>query len=54
MDISLLVGWAFLILSWVFPSFIEDKTRKRIVGASLSAFATGIFIGAFIQKYSGQ
>lgn len=53
MSISLLVGWAFLISSWIFPSFIEDKTRKHMVGLVLSALATGIFIGGAIQKFLG-
>lgn len=48
---SLLVGWAFLILSWIIPSFVKDQIKKRIIGASLSALATGIFIGALIEKY---
>lgn len=53
MSVSLLVGWAFLILSWIVPSFIKDHPRKHWVGAVLSAIATGIFVGALIQKIWG-
>ena len=53
MSISLLVGWAFLISSWAVRSFIKDSQKKHWIGAVLSAIATGIFVGALIQKNWG-
>lgn len=53
LTVSTIVGWVFLILSWIAPSFIKDKLTKRFVGAILSIFATGIFLGALIQKIWG-
>ena len=44
-EIAVIVGWVILISSWIIPSFIEDLFKKRLVGLSLSALATGIFIG---------
>jgi uncharacterized membrane protein YczE len=49
-----LIGWTILILSWIIPLFIKDTFKKRLIGISLSALTTGIFIGAHIQKYWGQ
>lgn len=45
MEIAIIVGWVFLILSWIIPPFIKNLLKKRFVGMSLSALGTGIFIG---------
>ena len=45
MEIAIIVGWVFLILSWIIPLFIKNLLKKRFVGMSLSGLATGIFIG---------
>lgn len=45
---GLLIGWVFLIASWVIPRFIEDKEKSNILGIILSAIAVGIFTGVFI------
>jgi hypothetical protein len=50
MEISAIVGWVFLISSWVVPFFIKDVSKKRLVGLSLSAIATGIFIGYLLGQ----
>ena len=48
-----LIGWIVLLLSWIIPLFIKDTFKKRLIGASLSALATGIFVGALIQQFLG-
>ena len=48
-EIAVIVGWLVLISSWLIPSFIKDLSKKRIVGLSLSALATGIFIGHLLS-----
>ena len=45
-----IIGWVALITSWVLPRFIKDKTDKSFWGASFSAFALGIFVGALITS----
>lgn len=50
MEISIIVGWIVLILSWIIPSFIKNLKTKRIVGCSLSALAVGIFVGHLLDK----
>jgi type III secretory pathway component EscT len=44
-EIAVIVGWVILISSWILPSFIKESSKKTFVGLSLSALATGIFIG---------
>lgn len=49
MKTAILVGWIFLILSWIIPQFIEDKDKKILIGIILSALALGIFIGHLLN-----
>jgi predicted PurR-regulated permease PerM len=48
---AIIVGWVFLVLSWIIPAFIKDFVIKRIVGITLGAVAVGVFIGAILEKY---
>jgi uncharacterized membrane protein YczE len=45
----IVVGWTFLLLSWIIPLFIKDKKTKSIVGMILSSLATGVFIGHLLS-----
>ena len=50
MEIALIVGWVFIILSWIIPPFIKDTpikdvSSRRFVGLILATFALGIFLG---------
>lgn len=49
MEIAVIVGWLVLISSWILPSFIKDLSKKTFVSLSLSALATGIFIGHLLS-----
>lgn len=49
MKTATLVGWIFLILSWIIPQFIEDRNKKSLIGVILSALALGIFIGHLLS-----
>jgi hypothetical protein len=44
-EIAVIVGWLVLMSSWIIPSFIKESFKKTFVRISLSALATGIFIG---------
>ena len=48
-EIAVIVGWLVLISSWIIPSFIKDSSKKTFVSLSLSALATGIFIGHLLS-----
>jgi uncharacterized membrane protein YczE len=50
MEMSIIVGWVFLISSWVVPYFIKDVSKKRYTGTLLSAIALGIFLGHLLTK----
>lgn len=50
MEIAMIVGWVFLILSWIIPPFIKDvpikdASSRRFVGLMLATLASGIFLG---------
>ena len=43
-----IIGWGFLIMSWIVPYMMKDKMNKHFVGAVLAAFASGIFLSALV------
>jgi hypothetical protein len=45
-----IIGWTATAASLIVPRFIGDKQRARIIGASLSAFACGLFLAAMLIK----
>jgi hypothetical protein len=53
MNVTFIVGWIFLIASWVVPLFIKEKKDKHFTGIALSAIATGIFLGHLLESYFG-
>ena len=48
-----IIGWTATIASLIVPRFIENKQRARVIGASLSAFACGLFLAAMLIKGFG-
>lgn len=46
--ILMIIGWCFLISSWVLPYLTKDDLRRRFIGVAFSALAVGVFIGAFV------
>jgi len=46
-----IIGWCFLIASWVTPSLMKkDNADKHFVGAVLAAIACGIFISGLVVQ----
>ena len=43
-----IIGWVFLMLSWIVPRFVKDTLNKSFWGAVISAFALGVFVSAAI------
>jgi hypothetical protein len=50
MNLVYLVGWLFLVLSWILPGLFKDREKKLIVGIALSSMATGIFMGHLLES----
>ena len=49
MDISYIVGWIFLLASWIPKPFIKDERKRLGTNLVLVSIATSIFIGSFIH-----
>lgn len=46
-----IIGWCFLIASWITPSMMKkDNADKHLVGAVLAAIACGIFISGLVVQ----
>jgi hypothetical protein len=44
-----IIGWAFLVASWVVPMIIKKETTdKYFIGGALAAFACGIFLSTLV------
>jgi len=46
--ISMVLGWIFLIASWVWPS---EKWGGRVAKIALAALATGVFLARVIYHF---
>jgi len=49
MDISYIIGWIFLLASWIPKSFIKNERNRTGINLVLASIALGIFITGFIQ-----
>lgn len=49
MSTLLLLGWSFLISSWVAPYFINDLRKKRMTSLILSLISLVIFVLELIR-----
>jgi hypothetical protein len=46
-----IIGWIFLIASWVIPKWMDKESRdKHFIGAVLAALACGVFIGGLVVQ----
>lgn len=50
-----LIGWGFLVLSWIVPYIMRKRNGKLsakgdsyVIGMILAAFASGIFLSALV------
>lgn len=46
--ISFMIGWIFLVASWVWPS---EKWGGKVVKIALSSLGTGVFLARAIYHY---
>ncbi len=49
MIISYIVGWIFILASWIPKPFIKNESNRTGINLLLSGVALGIFIGSFID-----
>lgn len=45
-----IIGWLFLIGSWVLPKHLsQDEAKQKVIKMVLAAFAAGIFVGSLLE-----
>ena len=52
MELDLIIGWIFLVSSWILPHMAKEKYDKAAIGMSLSALSFGVFIGGLLVRFS--
>jgi hypothetical protein len=54
-SLSAIVGWIFLISSWIIPHLLKDKIKDdlktSVIGLILASLACGVFVGSLLEKY---
>lgn len=49
MSIAFIIGWLFMIASWIPKPFIKDERKRLGTNLVLASIAFGIFIADFIH-----
>jgi hypothetical protein len=50
-EITLSIGWLFLILTWTIPRLLKNDIKQRVMAMGLNGIALGIFIAYGILKW---
>lgn len=45
-----IIGWVFLIASWVTPRLMKNDMDKSFIGGVLAALACGVFISGVVVQ----
>lgn len=51
MSIVFIIGWLFIIASWIPKPFIKDERKRLGTNLVLASIAIGIFIADFIHQF---
>lgn len=51
MSIVFIIGWLFIIASWIPKPFIKDERKRLGTNLVLASIAVGIFIADFIHQF---
>jgi hypothetical protein len=43
-----IIGWSFLVMSWVLPVFIKDKYKREYARIGISGVAMGAFLANLV------
>lgn len=50
-QVTLLLGWVFLLLTWTIPFLSKDEFKQRLLSMCLNGISLGIFIAYGIIKW---
>jgi hypothetical protein len=51
MSIAFIIGWVFMIISWLPKPFIKDERKRLATNLAIAGVALGIFIADFIYRF---
>lgn len=51
LQIIVLLGWIFLLLTWTIPYLIKDDIKQRLMSMTLNGISLGLFIAYGIIKW---
>ena len=52
MSIAFIIGWLFMITTWIPKPFIKDERKRTGTNLALATIALGIFIADFISCFN--
>lgn len=52
MSIAFIIGWIFILASWIPKPFIKDERNRAGANLMLVSIALGIFIADYINHFS--
>jgi hypothetical protein len=51
MSITFIIGWVFMIISWLPKPFIKDERKRLGTNLAFAGVALGIFIADVLHKF---
>lgn len=51
MSITFIIGWLFIIASWIPKPFIKNERKRTLINMILSGLALSIFVADLLHQF---